>query len=142
MSLADDRAEICDLLARYGRGLDDRNFDAVRQCFAVDAQATFSGVVLAPGREAIVTHVSGLATMPASTHLFGAPVIEVQGDGARSETSAVAFLHTSSGEVLTRGLRYIDVLQRTPDGWRIVERVHRVDWMYSVAGVTPSTPRP
>lgn len=129
---------IISVLARYGRALDDRNFEAAGACFTEDVQATFSGVVLAPGRAAIVAHVSGLANLAASTHLFGLPVIELSGDGrsARVETTAVAYLAgADGGPVRTRGLRYRDEFVRVGDDWLIRERIHRVDWMSESASL-------
>ena len=129
---------ITNVIARYGRALDDRDFEAAGECFTEDAQATFSGVVLAPGRAAIVAHVSGLANLAASTHLFGLPVIELGLDGlsARVETTAVAFLaEPNGGPVRTRGLRYRDEFVRLGDDWLIRERVHRVDWMSESASL-------
>ena len=132
------RDAIADVIARYGRALDDRDFDAAGACFTEDAQATFSGVVLAPGRAAIIAHVSGLAALHASTHLFGLPVIELDPDGrtAHVETTAVAFLVAADGgSVRTRGLRYRDVFARFGDEWLIRERIHRVDWMSESASM-------
>ena len=138
MNIDASRAEIADVIARYGRALDDRDFEAAGACFTEDAQATFSGVVLSPGRAAIVAHVSGLAALAASTHLFGLPVIEFAAGGqtARVETSAVAFLAgADGGTVRTRGLRYRDAFVRIGDDWLIRERVHRVDWMTEGASI-------
>ena len=132
------RDAITDVIARYGRALDDRDFEAAGACFTEDAQATFSGVVLAPGRAAIVAHVSGLASLAASTHLFGLPVIELAADGrtAHVETTAVAFLAAADdGSVRTRGLRYRDQFVRVGQEWLIRERVHRVDWMTESASI-------
>jgi SnoaL-like domain len=146
----DDRAEITEVLAHYARGLDDRDFESVGRCFTADAQATFSGVVLAPGRNAIVAHVSALSSLAASTHLLGLPVIDLSTDGlgAIVETTAVAYLVADAdiGPVRTRGLRYRDVFVRLSEReaalsgarWQIRERVHRVDWMVE----QPATPLP
>lgn len=132
MSSSEARAAIADVLARYARGLDDRDFAAVGACFTADAQATFSGVVLAPGRAAIVAHVGGLGNFAASTHLLGLPVIELADDGRSAvvETAAVAHLvvDVDRGPVRTRGLRYRGRFV-LGDTWQITERVHRVDWM-------------
>lgn len=134
----DDRAAIVDVLARYARALDDRDFDTVARCFTHDASATFDGVVLPRGRAAIVEHVSGLASMWASTHLLGLPVIDLDGRTATVETTAIAVLvATPTGPARTRGLRYHDVFVRQ-ETWLIAERVHRVDWMYESDAVPPS----
>ncbi len=44
-----DRELVRDLLARYARALDTRDWQALTQCFTADAQAEFSGVRLEPG---------------------------------------------------------------------------------------------
>lgn len=124
-------------LARYAVALDDRDFDAVGDIFTAGAQATFSGKVLTPGREAIVTHVSGLSELVASTHLLGQPLIRVVGETVVSETPAVAHLVVETGHgmvVRSRGLRYTDTWVKQ-DLWRISVRLHRADWMYE----TPAT---
>ena len=144
MTEHDARAAITDVLARYAVALDGRDFVAVGECFTSDAQATFSGVTLAPGRAAIVRHVSGLGSMPASTHLLGLPVIEIDrdGDAARAATPAVAFLVTSeSGPLLTRGIFYDDDFVCADGRWLIARRVHRVDWMYETVCSPPATHR-
>ncbi len=131
------RAAITDVLARYARGLDTRDFDAVGACFAPEAQATFSGVRLPPGRAAIIAHLHGLLTLRATTHLFGLPVIELGADGATAtaETPAIAVLVGSGDDgeelVRTRGLRYDDRFVRHAGGWWITDRVHRAVWMVS-----------
>jgi uncharacterized protein (TIGR02246 family) len=141
---ADAHVAIVCQLARYARALDDRDFDAVAACFTPDAQVTYDGVVLAPGREAIIAHVQVVRTLIASTHIVGQPVIELHGDEATVESSALAFLVTP-GEpgpmVRTRGLRYTDRFVLDHGSWLIAERVHRVDWMYESPGVPPSLNR-
>ncbi|MCU1395006.1 MAG: hypothetical protein JWM34_3434 [Ilumatobacteraceae bacterium] len=149
-----DRDEITEVLARYARALDARDFAAVGRCFTADAQATFSGVVLPPGRDAIVAHVSGLADLAASTHLLGLPVIELDADGvfADVETAAVAHLVTDAehGPVRTRGLRYRDRFVRISEHeaaaagvrWQIRERVHSVHWMVEQPAVALPSPAP
>jgi ketosteroid isomerase-like protein len=137
------RAAITDVLARYAQGLDDRDFAAVGRCFTEDAQATFSGLVLAPGRDAIVAHVAGLATLAASTHLLGLPLIDLapHGSSAVVTTTAVAHLVADAdrGPVRTRGLRYRDVFV-LGETWQISERVHRVDWMVEQPAVPLGLP--
>lgn len=137
--MTSDRDSIVNTLARYGQALDDKNFAAAGACFTDDAQATFSGVRLPPGREAIVAHLTGLGSLAASTHLLGLAVIEFADDGASATagTTAIAFLAgANGGPVRTRGLRYLDRFVRLGNGWLISERTHRVDWMTE----QPSTP--
>jgi uncharacterized protein (TIGR02246 family) len=129
MNDADDRAAITDVLARYARGLDRRDFAEVAACFTADATAEYGGVVLPPGVDAIIAHVRGVEHLEATTHLFGLPVIEVDGDEARAELSATATL-VSGGSVRTRGLRYRHRFVYRDGRWRIAELVHSVHWMF------------
>lgn len=142
---ASARVEIVDLLARYGRALDDRDFEAVASCFTEDARVTYSGTRLEPGRAAIVAHLQGLRTLVASTHVMGLPVIDLDGDVARVETAGLAHLVTPTEHgivVRTRGLRYRDVAVRRDGRWMIAERVHRCDWMYETPAAPTSVVRP
>jgi len=121
------RAEIQEVVARYAHGIDTRDFDAVRACFADDAEASYGGVEAPAGRDAIVAWLEENLTALASTHLLGMPLIELRVDRAEAVTPAIAVLlePTDDGTVLrTRGLRYADVLERRDDGWQIVRRVH------------------
>ena len=130
---ADAYAAIPNRIARYARALDDRDFDAVAACFTADAQVTYSGTTLEPGREAIVAYLQGLRGLIATTHIMSVPVIELDGYRARVETSGLAFLVVpTDGEpvVRTRGLRYLDEFVLQDNQWLIATRVHRCDWMY------------
>ena len=128
-----DREEIRDVLVRYAQGLDRRQFDQVARCFTPDAQAEFSGNMLQPGVEAIVAYVCGVARLAATTHFVGETAITLDGDSAETENYTIAYLVNVNGEnrsVHVRGLRYHDHFVRTPDGWRICQRVHCCDWMF------------
>jgi ketosteroid isomerase-like protein len=130
---AEAHTAIAGCIARYARGLDDRDFDAVAACFTADAQVTYSGVALAPGRAAIVDYLQGLRSLIASTHIMSQPVIDLHGSGAHVETSGLAFLvadNDGQPVVRTRGLRYVDEFVFQDGRWLIAERVHRCDWMY------------
>lgn len=102
-------------------------------CFTQDAQATYGGVVLAPGVEHIVAHVRPLAQLEGSTHLFGEPLVTVDGDRARSVVSAIACLAGpaagGSSGVRIRGLVYEDDWVQVAGEWKITKRVHRARWM-------------
>jgi len=73
--------------------------------------------------------VPPLAPPAASTHLNANTLVTIEGDTARAETQAVAYLASAAlGTVTTRGLRYSDRLRREAGGWRIAHRVHRSFW--------------
>jgi 3-phenylpropionate/cinnamic acid dioxygenase small subunit len=127
----DDRAAISDLIGRYAQICDSGTYEALRDCFTEDARAEYSGVALEPGVENIVAHMAPLADLPVTQHVVGSIAIDLDGNRASAQSyTVVHIVRPSSGghEVVHRGLRYDDVLVRTPAGWRIQERLHRVLW--------------
>jgi ketosteroid isomerase-like protein len=134
-------AAITNRIARYAKALDDRDFDTVGACFTPDAQVSYSGVALPPGRQAIMDYLQGLRSLIATTHIMSVPVIDLDGDRAHVETSGLAFLVVpTAGEpvVRTRGLRYADEFVLADGEWLIARRVHRCDWMYE-GPLSPTT---
>jgi hypothetical protein len=61
-------------------------------------------------------------------HVVGTQAIDLDGDGARAETYCVAHHVRRDGRRLAVGVRYVDALVRTADGWRIRSRVARTEW--------------
>jgi uncharacterized protein (TIGR02246 family) len=139
----DDLAAIQQVLATYALGIDERDFDRVAECFAEEAEATYGGVELPRGRDAIRGWLQANTDFVASTHLLAPSVVELHGDRAEAVTSAVAFLvRELDGErrLHTRGLRYVDTLRRRDGTWRIVRRVHEALW--EAAQLADEAPRP
>jgi uncharacterized protein (TIGR02246 family) len=125
------RAEIHQLIATYAHAIDERDFDRVAACFTDDAAATYAGVEVPAGREAIRAWLEANSSFVASTHLLATPLIELDGERARTVTSAVAFLVREREDELhlhTRGLRYTDALERRDGAWKIVRRLHEALW--------------
>lgn len=126
-----DRSDIAQLLAAYAHAVDRRDFDGVARCFTDDATASYSGTALGPGVQHIIGHIRGVERFVSTQHLFGVPLIHIDGDRATATSHAVSYLVAEAdGErtVLGRGLVYDDELVRTPAGWRIARRVHRPLW--------------
>jgi uncharacterized protein YejL (UPF0352 family) len=132
-----DRAAIHDVLARYYQGLDQGDQEKVRKCFTEDIRAKFDDRPLVVGLDALMdnfhvfkNHKSGAWKI--TTHFMGNLNYNlIQGDVAETETNAIAFLvlpDTPKEQVTMRSLRYLDRLRRTPQGWRICERQHTLDW--------------
>jgi hypothetical protein len=131
MSELSDRAEISDVLVRYAEGLDRRDLDAVRSCFAPDVRAEYAGVVLEPGVDALVEHVAIVSTFAGSMHLLGNVVVELDGDTAHSTCRCVAYVlrETPGGvRLFMRGLTYEDRWSRLDARFRIIERRHVPEW--------------
>ena len=132
-----DRAAIHDVLARYYQGLDQGKPEQVRSCFTADACMKLDSGPPVQGIDAVMAsfsvfkkHHSG--EWKITTHFMGnLNFNSLEGDVAETETYALACLvlpGEPKEQVTLRSLRYLDRLRRTPDGWRICERMHTLDW--------------
>ena len=116
MSAADDQLAIADLLARFNRHLDDRDFEAWSELFEVDG--SFNHMI---GRAAIheMITTAELATNPdlIRKHTVHNLSVHLDGDRATSVCDLVMFDQYVSGgpwRIVTG--RYTDSLVRRGDG--------------------------
>jgi uncharacterized protein (TIGR02246 family) len=132
-----DRLAIADLVHAYAQGVDRRDPESVARLFADDA--TFVAYAT-PGAEeptsrrrgrSDIADAIGMARQYQSTvHTIGNHLASVKGDRAEGETRCIAY-HVRGAEgaetLLVWHLRYLDTYTRAREGWRIQERVLRVD---------------
>lgn len=128
-----DRIEIEELLVRYSRAIDSKDFDTLETLFTPDA--TFDGGSLGcpTGAAAIRAMIEGTLTgLDATQHLVGKSLIELTGDEAEVRTYLFSqhIRESAPGPVkhYALGGEYADRVVRTPDGWRIAYR--RLDRMW------------
>ncbi len=131
-SIADDHAEIRNLLARYCVYLDLDDADGWIGLFTPDAVYQVYGreFVGHDGLRAITTGA------PGGFHLGGPVVIDLEGDVART-TRNLLFVERATGAA--RHAVYDDTLVRTSQGWRIERcrcRFHTAD------GLAERPPKP
>jgi ketosteroid isomerase-like protein len=130
VAVTDDLSLIQQVLVRYANAIDELDFGALATVFTPDARASYGGGPWLDGVDAIIEYISPLSTFAASFHFMGNMQIDVNGDRARATTRSLTHLIASDGVLHARALRYRDQLVRTPDGWRISERVHTAQWMW------------
>jgi 3-phenylpropionate/cinnamic acid dioxygenase small subunit len=120
------------VLYRYCRGIDRRDFELVRSCYhpdATDDHGKFRGSV-----DGFIDYVSHTLTRFERTmHNLGNIIIERDGDIARSEAYAVAYHRLPASEAAPQhdyivGLRYLDRIERRDDTWAIANRVCAIEW--------------
>jgi len=111
-NVADDHAEIRNLLAKYCLLLDLDDIEGWLDLFTPDAVYQVYGHDF-PGHDGIRKMLSGA---PGGLHLGGPPVIELDGDRAVT-TRNLLFVDRTTGE--SRHAVYDEQLVRTKDGWRI-----------------------
>ena len=129
-----DHDDIRQVIYRYCRGIDRRQFDLVRDCYhedGTDDHGNYRG-----GIDGFIEYVTKeLAVWELTTHFIGNLLIECDGDGdsARAESYAVA-THRLAARVdrpakdFVAGVRYVDDFERRAGQWKIATRVCLVDW--------------
>ncbi len=112
-------------LARYTRGVDERDFASVAALFAPDATIDYSvegGAVLKAG-ELAAWLGRAMTIFRMTQHHLGLPVIDVDGNGARTRVPVIA-THVqqrkdgSESDAILYGT-YAHTWTRTAAGWRI-----------------------
>ena len=129
-----DKQAIEEVVLRYCRGIDRRDFALVRDCYHPDAHdhhGSFSGTV-----DEYVAWVDGLTARYTWTMHFVANVLVEFGDDgphdvASSESYGVS-LHRSDDPRpfmnMATGFRYLDRFERRDGEWRIAERHAIGEW--------------
>jgi ketosteroid isomerase-like protein len=127
-----DEAAIRDVVNRYCRGIDRRQFDMVRSCYHPDATDDHGG--FKGGVEAFIAMCTeNLKRYERTMHFMGNLHIEVDGDQATSEAYTIAFHRLSAkGDKPARdhvvGFRYVDNFERRLGEWKIARRVCVFEW--------------
>lgn len=115
MSEQTDLEAIRDLLARYCLHLDKDEHEDWVALFTPDATYQVYGRSF-EGHQGLLRMATGA---PGGLHLGGPPVIELDGDTARTSQNLL-FVDRGNGQ--SRGAVYDDVLVRTAEGWRFASR--------------------
>jgi len=118
-----DRMEIVDVQTRYATGVDMRDRDLYRSCFADEMEMDMSGMGLGEPvkmsadawADQALSLVSGFE---ATQHMITNHVIRIEGDRA----TCVAYVkaqHYNPDNVWTVVGYYTNTLERTAEGWKI-----------------------
>jgi 3-phenylpropionate/cinnamic acid dioxygenase small subunit len=133
-----DRLEIQQLMIEYSTAIDSKDFDRLDQVFTPDAYIDYRVFGGIDGRypEVKAWLKTSLAAFPHYYHMVGNAAITVTGDTATSKTICfnpmVADLANGETQVFFCGLWYIDRHIRTPQGWRMTERVEESCFVHNV----------
>ena len=132
----DDLIEITQLLYRYARAIDGKDWKALERIFTPDARIHYA---VERGAELRFPELGpwlarAMAIFKATQHVITNPLVELAGDRARA-TSYLTGTHVQvrradGAQVLTtEGSTYSDELVRTPEGWRIAARKLERTWV-------------
>ncbi|TVT61332.1 nuclear transport factor 2 family protein [Amycolatopsis rhizosphaerae] len=132
-----DRQQIVDVVARYCRSIDRRDFALLRTCYHPDAtehHTGFSGSV----DEYVDWLRLALSRYAGTHHMLGQQLVDIDGDVARCESYGTATHWVGSNSDpkwdYTTGFRYVDRMERRDGHWRIAERIAVRDFSRSDAG--------
>ena len=126
-----DRIEIQDLLTRYCKAIDEKDWNLLDTCFTPDAQVdyTSSGGIAGKYPEAREWLGKALAIFPVTLHQISNSEVALDGDEATARTmvhNPMGFKNPDdSMHVFIVWAFYEDELVRTGEGWRIAKRVEK-----------------
>ena len=138
-----DRLDIEDVLTRYAWALDSKHFDELDDVFTPDAHIdyTSSGGVAGAYPDVKAWLAKVLPHFPAYQHLVTNKQITITGDQATSRSEfynpMIMAKPDDTTSIFFVGGEYHDQLVRTPDGWRITNRLEKSIW---TDGAIPQTP--
>jgi 3-phenylpropionate/cinnamic acid dioxygenase small subunit len=135
-SATDDVVEITQLLYRYARAIDAKDWKALEQIFTPDARIHYA---VERGAELRFAELGpwlarAMTIFKATQHVITNPLVELTGDRARCTSyltgTHVQLRRADGAQVLTtEGSTYSDELVRTREGWRIAARVLERTWV-------------
>ncbi len=124
-----DRLQINDLLIRYTTALDSKDWKLLDTCFTSDAHLDYTSAGGVKGAYPEVREWLQKALAPFATyvHYVTNSTVTFSGDEARARTAVLNPMgfpkKDGSLHMFTVGAYYNDRLVRTPEGWRIAERI-------------------
>jgi 3-phenylpropionate/cinnamic acid dioxygenase small subunit len=130
-----DRLAINDLLVRYAWAIDTKEWDTLDTVFTPDAKIDYTrtGGIAGSLAEIKPWLAESLAAFPATQHLLSNSQVTIEGDTATARTAVYNPMGAATREgplhFFFMGGYYADRMVRTPDGWRIKERVEHLVWM-------------
>ena len=138
-----DRHAVREVIGKYFAALDRADKSLLAECFSADARYESTGGTLnLDGREAICARLAS-AHSGWRSHVPSSMTIEIDGDRARADTFALAYLVEDAGadqRVIVRGVQYLDELRREAGEWRISRRYHGTQWQFEARTVEPFVP--
>jgi SnoaL-like domain len=135
-----DEEEIRDVCLRSWAGFDRKDINLFLAAFTANAMMSLFGGSQVVEIGAIAAGGELVTPFEHSSHAPANQVITVERDTAVADTLVVAHVVVPGCPVAVRGLRYLDDLIRTDQGWRINGRQHHVLWQYDVDRVQPHVP--
>ena len=132
-----DKLEINELLARYARGVDTKDWELWRSVFLPDATLDYSSVGIPVGSRDEVGAIfeQGLKVVPMTQHFISN--VEVDLDGDRAKVRALFYNPMQlpgMAQLSYCGGYYVHDMVRTTDGWKSERLVEHNEWFVNRPG--------
>ena len=117
-----DRIAIQDVMSNYAAGVDERDLERYRQCFADDVVIVGFGERTTEGADQWVTDVIGkLEAFGATQHMLGPVYAEIAGNHAdvRTDVQALHYMANDPETTLILWATYITEMRRIDGTWKI-----------------------
>ena len=118
-----DRQALQEVMLRYAAGVDERDFEMYRSCFADEVEVIGFDADVIRGADAWVAFVrTALEQYGATQHMLGPQLASIDGDTAdtRNDVQALHALKDSEGELFTLWATYRTRLEKQDGEWKIV----------------------
>ncbi len=123
MTALETRLAIQDVMTRYAAGVDDRNMEQYRSCFADDVEIVGFGPETLAGADNWVEDVKNkLEAFGETQHMLGPQLVDIDGDNAstRVDVQAMHYLKTKPDSQLTLWATYLTDYRCIDGAWKIV----------------------
>ena len=126
-----DKIEIQELLARYARGVDTKDWELWKSVFTPDAYLDYSsaGIPAASRDEIAAVFEQAMAAIPMTQHFISNVEIDLDGDQAKVRAMFYNPMQLPGmAEQSYCGGYYLHDMVRTPDGWKSKRLVEENQW--------------
>jgi len=118
-----DRMAVQDVMLRYAAGVDDRDMELYRSCFAAEVEVAGFGPQTYRGRDNWIDYVrDALQQYGPTQHMLGPTLATIDGDQAqcRTDVQALHYLREPEGASFTLWATYLTNMRRISGTWQIV----------------------
>ncbi len=119
---ATDRIKLQDVMLKYAAGVDERDFELYRSCFADDVEVVGFGEETVHGGDAWLAYVKdALKQFGPTQHMLGPQLATIDGDSAhcRTDVQAHHYMADKPDTTLTLWATYKSDMVRVGDDWKI-----------------------
>lgn len=117
-----DRIALMDVMLKYAAGVDDRNLELYRSCFADDVEVLGFGDQTYHGADAWTDYVvKALERFGPTQHMLGPQLATIDGDTAqcRTDVQALHYMKDAPDTTLTLWATYETEMKRIDGVWKI-----------------------